>query len=422
LSGTTEASATVSIFDGDKLLGTTTANAGGNWTFTPPSPLSEGIHHLTVTATDAASNSSNPSVSFDLTIDTTAPTLTITATDLVLAAGETTSVTFQFSEAVTAFDETDVDVTGGTLSNFTQVNVDTWTATFTQTGSDAPTISVTDATFTDLAGNPGTGDTLDGTDGFTVDILAPIVTVDDLTTPDTTPPLTGTVDDPTATIVVTVGGIDYAAINNGDGTWSLADNVLPPLAEGNTTITVTATDPAGNISTDNRTITVDTTAPTFVSAETSTDGNSLVLTYDEPLDAANPPATGNFVVNVNGTPITVSSLTISGSTVTLNLATPVTNGDTITASYNDPTAGNDLNAIQDLAGNDAAGFSNSPVTNTVPATPDTTAPTLTITATDLVLAAGETTSVTFQFSEAVTAFDETDVDVTGGTLSNFTQV
>src|SRR5690606_16855464 len=46
LSGTTEASATVSIFDGDKLLGTTTANAGGNWTFTPPSPLSEGIHHL----------------------------------------------------------------------------------------------------------------------------------------------------------------------------------------------------------------------------------------------------------------------------------------------------------------------------------------------------------------------------------------
>src|SRR5690606_10022227 len=142
----------------------------------------------------------------------------------------------------------------------------------------------------------------------------------------------------------------------------------------------------------------------------------------EPLDAANPPATGNFVVNVNGTPITVSSLTISGSTVTLNLATPVTNGDTITASYNDPTAGNDLNAIQDLAGNDAAGFSNNPVTNTVPATPDTTAPTLTITATDLVLAAGETTSVTFQFSEAVTAFDETDVDVTGGTLSNFTQV
>ncbi|WP_430517585.1 hypothetical protein [Acinetobacter baumannii] len=35
-------------------------------------------------------------------------------------------------------------------------------------------------------------------------------------------------------------------MNNGDGTWTLADNTLPVLADGPHTITVTATDAAGD--------------------------------------------------------------------------------------------------------------------------------------------------------------------------------
>ncbi len=46
-------------------------------------------------------------------------------------------------------------------------------------------------------------------------------------TNDSTPALTGTVNDPTATVVVNVDGVDYPAVNNGDGTWTLADNTLP---------------------------------------------------------------------------------------------------------------------------------------------------------------------------------------------------
>ncbi|QRN23514.1 hypothetical protein H0H24_09315 [Acinetobacter baumannii] len=45
-------------------------------------------------------------------------------------------------------------------------------------------------------------------------------------TNDSTPALTGTVNDPTATVVVNVDGVDYPAVNNGDGTWTLADNTL----------------------------------------------------------------------------------------------------------------------------------------------------------------------------------------------------
>ncbi|MDO6410148.1 Ig-like domain-containing protein, partial [Pantoea phytobeneficialis] len=80
LSGTAEAGAKVSIYDGATLLGTVTAGSNGAWSFTT-STLADGPHTLNVTATDAAGNVS-PNASVTLTVDTAAPaasTLTITA-------------------------------------------------------------------------------------------------------------------------------------------------------------------------------------------------------------------------------------------------------------------------------------------------------------------------------------------------------
>ncbi|WP_228270895.1 Ig-like domain-containing protein, partial [Acinetobacter seifertii] len=85
-----------------------------------------------------------------------------------------------------------------------------------------------------------------------------VVALNDVLSNDSTPALTGTVTDPTATVVVTVDGVNYPATNNGDGTWTLADNTLPVLTDGPHTITVTATDPAGNVGTTNAVVTVDT--------------------------------------------------------------------------------------------------------------------------------------------------------------------
>ncbi|WP_240918235.1 Ig-like domain-containing protein, partial [Pseudoalteromonas sp. C8] len=70
-----------------------------------------------------------------------------------------------------------------------------------------------------------------------------------------------TIDDPTANVVVqvTVDGEEYTATNNTDGTWTLADNTLPDLIEGDTVITVTASDAAGNSSTATGSIEVDIT-------------------------------------------------------------------------------------------------------------------------------------------------------------------
>ncbi|WP_197357710.1 Ig-like domain-containing protein, partial [Ralstonia pseudosolanacearum] len=85
LTGTAEANSTISIFDGTTLLGTTTADALGSWTFTPTTALIDGSHSLTATATDAAGNVSTASSAFTLTVDTVAPATPVigTVTDAV---------------------------------------------------------------------------------------------------------------------------------------------------------------------------------------------------------------------------------------------------------------------------------------------------------------------------------------------------
>ena len=122
----------------------------------------------------------------------------------------------------------------------------------------------------DLAGNrlDGDNDSNEGGDyvrTFTVDRTPPAVTVDALQTSDPTPELTGTVDDPAATIQITVGGNIYSATNNGNGTWTLADNTIdPPLADGTYDVVATATDTLGNSDTDSMTDELQIVAPQVV--------------------------------------------------------------------------------------------------------------------------------------------------------------
>jgi glucose/arabinose dehydrogenase len=98
-----------------------------------------------------------------------------------------------------------------------------------------------------------------------INSVAPTVTVNALATNDRTPPLSGTVSLAGATIQVTVNGITYNATNNGNGTWSLADNVISPaLADGTYDVRVTATslsNPIGVDATSNELV-IDNVAPT----------------------------------------------------------------------------------------------------------------------------------------------------------------
>ena len=112
---------------------------------------------------------------------------------------------------------------------------------------------------------------------------------------------------------------------------------------------------------------VDTTRPTLSAA--AVDGATLTLTFDEPLGAAPSLASGAFMVKKTpqgGSEENVSlsaSPAIVGRAVTLTLANAARGTDTdVKVSYTRPTSGTG-NRLRDAAGNEAASFSDQPVTN-----------------------------------------------------------
>ena len=158
--GTAEANSTVSVISSlNGSLGTAAADGSGNWSFTAGA-LASGSHIITATATDAAGNTSAASAGLSIGIDTTAPTATVSMGDTALAAGESTMVTFIFSEAVTGFNNDDPTISNGVLTPVISADDGvTYTATFTadSVNSDTNSISVNLAEITDIAGNAGSG-------------------------------------------------------------------------------------------------------------------------------------------------------------------------------------------------------------------------------------------------------------------------
>ncbi|MQA40432.1 Ig-like domain-containing protein [Rugamonas aquatica] len=97
--------------------------------------------------------------------------------------------------------------------------------------------------------------------------------------------------------------------------------------------------------------------PNYSSVEGYTGEQFFTLHFDAPLDGANPPQLSAFRnVAVSGSPVTVSGVEVDGAaqTVTLFFTGAVLNdNDYVEFSYADPTAGNDVRAIQGTDGADA---------------------------------------------------------------------
>lgn len=118
-------------------------------------PTSDGLVTINIAegvAQDAANNGNNASDEFRVVYDSTKPTIAIssTASDPTNTAFTTT---FTFSEDVTGFDQADVSLTNGTLSNFASSNAKVYTATITPTSDGVVTIDVNADVATDTAGN-----------------------------------------------------------------------------------------------------------------------------------------------------------------------------------------------------------------------------------------------------------------------------
>ena len=174
-------------------------------TYTPTNGVEDAINVITVgTAwTDAALNTGVGDDSPNYTVDTLAPTVTVTMSDAALTVGETSLVTFTFSEAPTGFDATDVSLTNanGTIGAIDASNPLIQTATFTPTNdvTDITNIITVGTAWTDAALNAGVWDD------------SPNYTVNTTAAASSGGSNTGTI-----TIVKTV-------INNNSGTKTVAD-------------------------------------------------------------------------------------------------------------------------------------------------------------------------------------------------------
>ncbi len=93
-------------------------------------------------------------------------------------------------------------------------------------------------------------------DMLIIDTVPPTGTVTTTSSTSRSPALRGAVDSPFTTILVTINGRTYQAINNGDGTWTLPEDTIAALASGTYPITITLTDRAGNTTTVQSTLSI----------------------------------------------------------------------------------------------------------------------------------------------------------------------
>ena len=410
-------------------LSAVTSNDGGiTWTgtFTPSASIADATNLITLNNTgiaDLAGNAgSGTTDSNNYTIDTARPTATIVVADPALKIGDTSLVTFTFSEAVTGFTNADLSVANGTLSAVTSNDGGiTWTGTFTPSASltDATNLITLDNTgIADLAGNAGSGTT--DSNNYAIDTVRPTATIvvadpalniggTSLVTITFSEAVTGFTN---ADLTIANGTLSAVSSNDGGITWTGTFTPSASITDTTNLITLDNTgiaDLAGNAgtgTTDSNNYAIDTVRPTatIVVADPvlSIGGTSLVtITFSEAVTGF----TNADLSVANGTLSAVSS-NDGGITWTATF-TPTSN---VTDATNLITLNN--TGVNDLAGNVGTGTTDS---NNYAI--DTQRPTATLVVTDSALGIGQTSLVTITFSEAVTGFTNADLTIANGTLS-----
>ncbi|HBO3208751.1 TPA: BapA prefix-like domain-containing protein, partial [Pseudomonas aeruginosa] len=300
LSGTAEPGSSVTLTDGNgNPIGQTTADANGNWSFTPSTPLPDGTV-VNVVARDAAGNSSPPA---SVTVDAVAP-----ATPTVDPSNGTTfSGTAEPGATVTL-----TDGNGNPIGQVTADGSGNWSFTPSTPLADG---TVVNATATDPAGNTS------GQGSTTVDGVAPTTPTVNLSNGSS---LSGTAE-PGSTVILTDGnGNPIAEVTaDGSGNWTYTPST--PIANG-TVVNVVAQDAAGN-SSPGASVTVDSQAP---AAPVLNPSNGTTLS-----GTAEPGATVSLT-DGNGNPI--GQVTADGSgNWSFTPGTPLANGTVVNATASDPT-------------------------------------------------------------------------------------
>ena len=398
-------------------------NASSSTVYTASITPDNGVSSVVVAvaqnvAQDAAGNNNTAATSQTTTIDTDAPTVTITANRIVAnVASGSYNITVTFSEVVTGFEAADIAITGTATNKPTVGAVGTATANadgsvsytvpLTRTGANTAdqTIIYTIAAnaVSDRARN---SNTRTGTATSTLQDV-PGVTISGA------PAAANGAYPVTITFSENVTGFEVGdiTVSNGSagsfsGTGSSYTATITPTTAGSaTTVKVNAGVATGvatrELNTESNTASTryDTAVPTVTISDVpglQNNHNSFTarFTFSEAV-------TGFAASDITVTGGTASSFTASSSTVYTASITPTTGATSVTV------------AVAQNAAMDAAGNGNSAATSQT-TTIDTTAPTVTINAPTLLAnVASGSYNITVTFSEVVTGFEASDITLSG---------
>lgn len=326
ISGTGEAGASLTV-EIDGTTQTTTVLDDGTWSVTFDSTaLATGEYttDITITSTDTRGNVTT--VTDTLQVDTIAPGVamgTVEGDNIINAAeaadGVVLSGTGEPGSSLSIQFE-------GVTQTVTVAGDGTWSSAFDAsaigTGTYDSTVSIT---ATDLAGNSHTETfavQID-TDGLAT-ITAPIAGDDIVNAAEAAASLnlTGTAE-AGSSVAVTVEGVTHTVTAAGDGTWS-ATFAAGEIPQGtyDSTVSVTATDLAGNVTTTSDSFRVDT--------ETSVGFDASQLGGDNTANATE--VTGGFTLTGTAEPGASVSVTMEGVTHTVTAAANGTWAATFTAA------------------------------------------------------------------------------------------
>jgi hypothetical protein len=348
------------------------------------------------------------------------PTATIVVSDVALREGETSTVTFTFSEAVTGFTNADITIANGTLSAVSSGDGGvTWTATLT------PTANLNDTTNVIIVDLTGVSGVIVGVGTATSNNYA----ID--------------TERPTATIVVAdssliAGETSLVTISFSEAVTgftnfdlSIANGTLSAVSSGDGGISWTATlTPTANTTDSTNVVTLDNTGVIDVNGNTgtgTTNSNNYAIDTQRPTATIVVADTSLIVGETSLVTITfseaVTGFTNADLTVANGTLSAVSSGDggvtwtaTLTPTANTTDSTNLItlanSGVTDVPGNVGTGTTNS---NNYAI--DNVRPTATIVVADSALTVGETSLVTITFSEAVIGFTNADLTIPNGTLS-----
>ncbi|MDV0594582.1 MULTISPECIES: Ig-like domain-containing protein [unclassified Enterobacter] len=292
---------------------TAEVGADGAWLVNVPATdaqaLGDGTWTVNVSGKDAAGNTVSGSQTIG--VDTTAPTLsvdTLAQDNIINAAEHNQPLTLTGKTNAEAGQIVTVTLNGKNY-NATVAGDGTWTVTLA--ANDVQALGEGNHTLTvnvsDKAGN-GSSVTAD----FTVDITAPVVTINTVAGDDVLNTseqgqaqiISGLANGATAgdVVSVTLGGQTFTGVVLADGSWSVGipASVLGALGEGSHTISVSVTDAAGNTGSATHGITLSGHPPEFTIDAISQDN---VLNAQEAMQPLSLTGTSSLP---NGSAITVT--------------------------------------------------------------------------------------------------------------------